>query len=320
MFFKERAARELVERAREDEAAMRHQAQAAEETARTLAEVRRLNNQAQLLATLVPTLGDRTTPAAIRALEQAEKVAQAAKELAVRLDRSDPEQGALKVTLALLQAFGGHPDKAEGLAREALRTLPRGHPDATLANNLLALSLRAQNRNQEADQVVERELPGLAGVAARKMDTEQNLQHLRERARFESNLCTNNLRQIVLALKIWALDHDGALPFDVPRARGGTLEFSSAGSDGFEQNAAPHFLVMSNELVTAKILVCPADSSKAAAATFQELAASNVTYQLRSRPSPTPQSTNEVLVRCPIHGYQLSSGTIAVRPANQELK
>ena len=236
------------------------------------------------------------------------------------MDRSDPEQGALKVTLALLQAFRGHPDKAESLALEALRTLPRGHPDATLANILLTSSLRAQNRNQEAAQVVERELPGLAGTATRKMETEQNLQHLRERARFESILCTNNLRQIVLALKFWALDHDGALPFDVPRVRGGTLEFSSAGADGFEQNAAPHFLVMSNELVTAKILVCPADSSKAVAATFQELAASNGTYQLRSRPSPTPQSTNEVLVRCPIHGYQLGSGTTAVRPANQELK
>jgi tetratricopeptide (TPR) repeat protein len=280
--------------------------------------VRRLNSQALLLAQCVPILGDSRTPAALRALEQAEKAAQAAGKLSLKLGPDHLERGALMVTTALLESFRGHPKEAETLARDALRVLPQGHPDAILANVLLSGSLRAQGRLEEATRI-DRELPGTARTAFDRMQQNQQAEGALEFDRMRRIACSNNLKQIGLAFQTWAIDHEDAFPFNVPRAKGGTLELSSAGANGFEQNPASHFLVMSNELLTPKILVCFADSSKAAADNFQDLTVSNISYQIRSGPTIMPNSTNEVLVRCPIHGHQLNCGTLEVRAAKREL-
>jgi hypothetical protein len=58
---------------------------------------------------------------------------------------------------------------------------------------------------------------------------------------------------------------------DVPTAKGGTKEFDT-GADTFR-----HFQVMSNELSTPKILVCPADT-RSVANNFVRLKNQNVSY------------------------------------------
>lgn len=63
--------------------------------------------------------------------------------------------------------------------------------------------------------------------------------------------CVNNQKQIGLAFKIWALDNNDHFPMQVSITNGGTKELVAAG------NVWPHFVVMSNELSTPKILVCP---------------------------------------------------------------
>jgi prepilin-type processing-associated H-X9-DG protein len=68
--------------------------------------------------------------------------------------------------------------------------------------------------------------------------------------------CTNNLKQCGLAFRIWAFDHNDKFPMQIAVSNGGTLEFANGGV-AFES-----FLVMSNELSTPKILVCPADSDR----------------------------------------------------------
>src|ERR1700690_2770460 len=60
--------------------------------------------------------------------------------------------------------------------------------------------------------------------------------------------CVNNLKQIGLSFRTWALDNDGKFPFNVSTNAGGTMEFCATGADGFDSNAAVHFQVMSNEL------------------------------------------------------------------------
>src|ERR1035438_6366511 len=60
--------------------------------------------------------------------------------------------------------------------------------------------------------------------------------------------CVNNLKQIGLAFRTWAIDNNGPFPFNVSTNTGGTMEFCEVGSDGFDNNAALHFQVMSNEL------------------------------------------------------------------------
>ena len=74
--------------------------------------------------------------------------------------------------------------------------------------------------------------------------------------------CSNNLNQIGLAFRPWALDNNDQFPFQVPVTNGGTMELTSSGI------ASVHFQVMSNELSTPKILLCPADTGRTNASSF----------------------------------------------------
>ena len=73
--------------------------------------------------------------------------------------------------------------------------------------------------------------------------------------------CANNLKQLALASRIWAGDNNDKLPVEIAAAAGGALEFTNA------DDAWKIFQVMSNELSTPKILVCPDDSKHTVAAT-----------------------------------------------------
>ena len=106
-------------------------------------------------------------------------------------------------------------------------------------------------------------------------------------------------------------DHDDEFPFNVSTKAGGTKEHCARRSDGFDQNAALHFQVLSNELQFPKILVCPADAAKQPAVEFSKLQALNVTYQVRSGTNISDRLPNEVLAHCPIHNHALRcDGTV----------
>jgi hypothetical protein len=129
------------------------------------------------------------------------------------------------------------------------------------------------------------------------------LSHAKGRA--ESINCINNMKQIGLAYRIWALDHGDEFPFNVSTNRGGTLELCAMGQDGFDSNPALHFQVISNELSTPKILVCAADTKKQPAFTFVNLQPANITYQVRTGTNINENNPQGVLVVCPIHGHVL---------------
>ena len=131
--------------------------------------------------------------------------------------------------------------------------------------------------------------------------------------------CVNNLKQIGLAFRTWEIDHDGQFPFNVSTNAGGTMELCATGADGFDSNAALHFQVMSNELSTPRILVCPKDWSRKPAAGFASLQASNVTYRVRSGTNINETIPTEVLALCPIHGNILHcDGSVTVVKADRE--
>lgn len=78
----------------------------------------------------------------------------------------------------------------------------------------------------------------------------------------QRKMCVNNLKQIGLAFRIWAGDNGDRYPAQVPARLGGAQEAAARG------NAAGIFQVMSNELSSPKILVCPADTNRFAADQF----------------------------------------------------
>ena len=123
--------------------------------------------------------------------------------------------------------------------------------------------------------------------------------------RFSRLNCDNNLKQIGLAFRTWAIDNDGQFPFNVSTNAGGTRELCALDSDGFDTNAALHFQVMSNELSTPMLLVCPNDWSRKRAATFSSLQTSNVSYRVRSGTNLNESNPTGVLVFCPIDGNTL---------------
>ena len=76
--------------------------------------------------------------------------------------------------------------------------------------------------------------------------------------------CVNCLKQAGLAFRQWSLDNEDKYPMQVSVTNSGTMELTETGK------VYPHFLVMSNELNTPKILYCPSepDSGRTAAASF----------------------------------------------------
>ena len=66
----------------------------------------------------------------------------------------------------------------------------------------------------------------------------------------------NNLKLVGLAFRIWEGDNNDKFPMNVSGTNGGTMELVESGT------VWPHFEVMSNELNTPKILICPWDSER----------------------------------------------------------
>src|SRR5882672_4543901 len=84
----------------------------------------------------------------------------------------------------------------------------------------------------------------------------------RAKARSSRIDCVNNLKQVGVAFRTWALDNGYMYPMAVALTNGGTMELVDSGV------VYRHFQVMSNELSTPKILVCPYDSARPTSSTF----------------------------------------------------
>jgi len=76
--------------------------------------------------------------------------------------------------------------------------------------------------------------------------------------------CVNNLKQVGLSFRQWALDNNDEFPMRVSITNGGAMEWTQQGI------AWRVFQVMSNELNTPKVLVCPwdSDTNRTVAASF----------------------------------------------------
>jgi len=84
--------------------------------------------------------------------------------------------------------------------------------------------------------------------------------------------CTNNLKQLALAFNLWTQDYETGFPMEVSEAKGGTRQAALAGQ------LLPNLLIISNQLRTPSILLCPEDKKRKPAITFSNLTTLNVSY------------------------------------------
>jgi hypothetical protein len=95
------------------------------------------------------------------------------------------------------------------------------------------------------------------------------------KAAAEKTACMNNLKQIMLATRIWANTHGDVLPVD--------------------------FLTIKNELATPKVLLCPSDTARQQPSDWSQFNPLEVSYDILS-PGVDEADPEVVYVRCRIHG------------------
>jgi hypothetical protein len=84
--------------------------------------------------------------------------------------------------------------------------------------------------------------------------------------------CVNELKQVGLAYRVWSGDNGDKYPMAVSTNQGGSMERAMAG------DVVLTFQVMSNELSTPKILVCPNDAHRKSATNFTNITKANISY------------------------------------------
>jgi prepilin-type processing-associated H-X9-DG protein len=84
--------------------------------------------------------------------------------------------------------------------------------------------------------------------------------------------CVNDLKQVGIAFRLWEGDNNDKYPMEVSVKNGGAMELIVTG------NVAACFQVMSNEVNTPKILLCPEDTRRVLATNWSTLNNSNISY------------------------------------------
>jgi prepilin-type N-terminal cleavage/methylation domain-containing protein len=97
----------------------------------------------------------------------------------------------------------------------------------------------------------------------------------RAKAKAQRITCTNNLRQVGLAMRLWADNNEGKFPWKVDQSFGG-------GKPNGTGNATVNLQLSlaSNELATTKILLCPDDVRRFTATNFAAISLTNISYAL----------------------------------------
>ena len=93
-----------------------------------------------------------------------------------------------------------------------------------------------------------------------------------DKSRAQRINCVSNLKQIGLSFRMWSNDHGDKFPWQVSTATNGTLEFAES------PEVLRHFLAISNELSSPKVLACSDDSKRRKATLFSELSNANLSY------------------------------------------
>jgi competence protein ComGC len=84
--------------------------------------------------------------------------------------------------------------------------------------------------------------------------------------------CMSNLKQVGLAMRMWSNEHEEKFPWQVSGASNGTLEFAESPA------VFRHFLALSNELTSPKVLVCNSDKNASRESDWTKLNNAHLSY------------------------------------------
>lgn len=76
--------------------------------------------------------------------------------------------------------------------------------------------------------------------------------------------CVNNIKAVGMGARVFANDHEEKFPWQVSTNRGGSMEFVNT------RDVFRHFLAMSNDLATPRVLVCAGDKERRPAKKWQK--------------------------------------------------
>lgn len=100
----------------------------------------------------------------------------------------------------------------------------------------------------------------------------------KERSKIADVRCQSNMKQILLAARMYALDNKERFP--------------------------PDFLTMSNELSSPRVLRCPGDKTRTEAAKWTDFSPQqNVSYEFLKPGAVEVEVAGEVVLRCPVHQH-----------------
>jgi len=97
----------------------------------------------------------------------------------------------------------------------------------------------------------------------------------RAKSKAQRITCANNLKQTGLAMRLWADSNEGKFPWKLDQSLGGG---KPNGTDNAKVNL--QLSIVSNELASTKILLCPNDVRRDWATNFASLALTNISYAL----------------------------------------
>jgi len=176
---------------------------------------------------------------------------------------------------ALTAATNSPPDKIQAPPTSSVGPAAETEAEEIARLQQRAASLTAEIGRLEAVQQVNAglrsQISAPVGFSQPELDA---LAAAKERA--QSIACINNLKQIGLAVRIYADDYNGVNP--------------------------PDFLSMSNELGSPKILFCPASTNHPSVKTWTDFAATVASYEfLAAGVTNAAAEPQRILTRCPIH-------------------
>jgi prepilin-type processing-associated H-X9-DG protein len=85
-------------------------------------------------------------------------------------------------------------------------------------------------------------------------------------------VCRSNLKQVGLAMRMFSNEHDGRFPWAASKSEGGSMDYVKS-TEIFR-----HFLSVTNELGSARILTCPYDLVRLKASDWNAFTNNNLSY------------------------------------------